>query len=160
MNEHGVMLKSLLERLGTGDPPQLDIAVDPIDGTRPLALGTWNSIATVALAPRGTMFDPGPAFYMYKIAVGPEARDAIDLNAPVVDNLRNIARVKGEDVEDLTVVILDRPRHEKLIAEIRETIEVPVEKSPTPAPSPPLRTQAIPSREPPPPPQDCERSCC
>jgi fructose-1,6-bisphosphatase II len=109
------------ERLGTGVPPLLDIAVDPIDGTRPLALGTWNSIATVALAPRGTMFDPGPAFYMYKIAVGPEARDAIDLNAPVVDNLRNIARVKGEDVEDLTVVILDRPRHEKLIAEIRET---------------------------------------
>jgi fructose-1,6-bisphosphatase II len=109
------------ERLGTGDAPLLDIAVDPIDGTRPLSLGIWNSIATVALAPRGTMFDPGPAFYMYKIAVGPEARDAIDLNAPVVDNLRNIARVKGEDVEDLTVVILDRPRHEKLIAEIRET---------------------------------------
>src|SRR5512135_3616765 len=109
------------EHLGTGQPPLLDIAVDPIDGTRPLSLGIWNSIATVALAPRGTMFDPGPAFYMYKIAVGPEARDVIDLNAPVVDNLRNIASVKGEDVEDLTVVILDRPRHEKLIAEIRET---------------------------------------
>ncbi len=108
------------EHLGTGQPPLLDIAVDPIDGTRPLSLGQWNSIATVALAPRGTMFDPGPAFYMFKIAVGPEARDAIDIEAPVEDNLRNIARARGEDVEDLTVVILDRPRHEKLIAEVRE----------------------------------------
>jgi fructose-1,6-bisphosphatase II len=108
------------ERLGTGQSPQLDIAVDPIDGTRPLSLGLWNSIATVALAPRGTMFNPGPAFYMYKIAVGPEARDVIDINAPVEENLRKIARAKGEDVEDLTVMILDRPRHEKLIAEVRE----------------------------------------
>jgi fructose-1,6-bisphosphatase II len=108
------------EHLGTGDPPQLDIAVDPIDGTRPLSLGLWNSIATVALAPRGTMFNPGPAFYMYKIAVGPEARDVIDLDAPIVDNLHKIARAKGEDVQDLTIVILDRPRHEKLIAEVRE----------------------------------------
>jgi fructose-1,6-bisphosphatase II len=108
------------ERLGTGRPPQLDIAVDPIDGTRPLSLGLWNSIATVALAPRGTMFNPGPAFYMYKIAVGPEARDVIDINAPVEDNLRKIARAKGEDVEDITAVILDRPRHEQLIAEVRE----------------------------------------
>lgn len=108
------------ERLGTGDPPQMDIAVDPIDGTRPLSLGLWNSIATVALAPRGTMFDPGPAFYMYKIAVGPEARDAVDINAPVEDNLRKIARARGERVEDLTVVILDRPRHEQLIADVRE----------------------------------------
>lgn len=108
------------EKLGTGNPPALDIAVDPIDGTRPLSNGIGNSIATVALAPRGTMFNPGPALYMDKIAVGPEARDVIDLNAPVVDNLRVIAKAKGEDVEDLTVVILDRPRHEKLIAEVRE----------------------------------------
>ena len=108
------------ERLGTGHPPDLDIAVDPIDGTRPLSLGQWNSIATVALAPRGTMFDPGPALYMYKLAVGPAARDVIDINAPIEDNLRKIAQAKGEDVEDLTVVILDRPRHEKLIAEVRE----------------------------------------
>lgn len=108
------------EKLGTGNPPALDIAVDPIDGTRPLSNGIGNSIATVALAPRGTMFNPGPALYMDKIAVGPEARDVIDLNAPVVDNLRAIAKAKGEDVEDLTVVILDRPRHEKLIAEVRE----------------------------------------
>ncbi len=108
------------EHLGTGEPPELDIAVDPIDGTRPVSMGVWNAIATVALAPRGTMFDPGPAFYMYKIAVGPESKDVIDINAPVEENLRKIAKAKGEDVEDLTCVILDRPRHEQLIAEVRE----------------------------------------
>ena len=107
------------EHLGTGLPPALDIAVDPIDGTRPLSLGIWNAIATVALAPRGTMFNPGPFMYMFKIAVGPEARDVIDIEAPIEDNLRKIAQAKGEDVEDLTVVVLDRPRHEQLIAEIR-----------------------------------------
>src|SRR5574338_710870 len=108
------------EHLGTGHPPELDIAVDPIDGTRPLALGQWNSIATVALAPRGTLFDPGPGLYMYKIAVGPAARDAINIEAPIEDNLRAIAKARGEDVEDLVVVILDRPRHEQLIAEVRD----------------------------------------
>jgi fructose-1,6-bisphosphatase II len=108
------------ERLGTGEPPEVDIAVDPVDGTRPLALGMNNSIATVALAPRGAMFNPGPFVYMHKIAVGPEARDAIDIDASVEDNLHAIARARGEDVKDLTVVILDRPRHEKLIAEVRK----------------------------------------
>lgn len=108
------------ERLGTGVPPLLDIAVDPIDGTRPTALGLSNAIATVALAPRGTMFNPGPIVYMDKIAVGPEARDVIDIDAPVKDNLMKIAKVKGEDVDDLLVVILDRPRHEQLIREVRE----------------------------------------
>jgi len=107
------------ERLGLGVPPELDLAVDPIDGTRPLAMGLWNSICTVALAQRGSMFNPGPALYMEKIAVGPEARDVIDLNAPVRDNLEKIARAKDERVEDLTVVILDRPRHEALIREVR-----------------------------------------
>ncbi|WP_322507688.1 class II fructose-bisphosphatase [Anaerolinea sp.] len=107
------------ERLGLGVPPELDLAVDPIDGTRPLAMGLWNSICTVALAPRGSMFNPGPALYMEKIAVGAEARDVIDLNAPVRDNLEKIARAKDERVEDLTVVILDRPRHEALIREVR-----------------------------------------
>ena len=76
------------ERLGNGKPPQVDIAVDPIDGTRPLAHGLPNSIATVALAPRGTMFDPGPFVYMNKIAVGPEAKDVVDIEAPVEDNLK------------------------------------------------------------------------
>ncbi|MEW6180430.1 MAG: class II fructose-bisphosphatase [Chloroflexota bacterium] len=108
------------ERLGTGEPPQVDIAVDPIDGTRPTAYGLPNAIATVALAPRGTMFNPGPIVYMDKIAVGPEARDVIDIEAPVEDNLRKIARTKGGNVEDLTCVILDRPRHEELIRRVRK----------------------------------------
>ena len=107
------------EVVGTGDPPEMDIAVDPIDGTRPLAMGRWNSIATVALAPRGTMYDPGPFVYMYKMAVGPAARGAIDIEAPLTDNLQRIARVKGCDVRDLTVIMLDRPRHAEMIAEIR-----------------------------------------
>ncbi len=108
------------ERLGTGEEPQVDIAVDPIDGTRPLALGLQNAISTVALAPRGTMFNPGPFVYMHKIAVGPEAKDVIDINAPVKDNLIKVAKARGEHVKDITVVVLDRPRHERLIAEIRE----------------------------------------
>jgi fructose-1,6-bisphosphatase II len=108
------------ERLGTGEPPLMDIAVDPIDGTRPLAHGLWNSIATVALAPRGTMYNPGPALYMDKIAVGPECKDVIDIEAPVRDNLEKIAKVRGEDVDDLVAVVLDRPRHAELIAEIRK----------------------------------------
>jgi fructose-1,6-bisphosphatase II len=108
------------EQLGTGEPPLLDIAVDPIDGTRPLAYGLPGSIATVALAPRGTMFDPGPFLYMKKIAVGPKAKDAIDIEAPVEDNLNKIARALGEDVEDLVVVILDRPRHADLISQVRK----------------------------------------
>ena len=108
------------EHLGTGDSPQVDIAVDPIDGTRPLALGLSNSIATVALAPRGALFNPGPFMYMNKIVVGPQAKDVIDIEAPVADNLQRIARAKGERVEDLTVVILDRARHQNLITQVRK----------------------------------------
>lgn len=107
------------ERVGNGTGIQVDVAVDPIDGTRPLAFGRSNSIATVAIAPHGTMFDPGPFVYMNKIAVGPEARGKINIEAPVTDNLHAIARAKGKAVEDLTTIILDRPRHEKLIAEVR-----------------------------------------
>ncbi len=107
------------EKLGTGDPPEVDIAVDPVDGTRPLANGIWNAIGVVALAPRGTMYNPGPIVYMNKIAVGPEAKDVIDINAPIRDNLNKIAKARGEDVDDLTVVVLDRPRHAELIDEIR-----------------------------------------
>src|SRR5512146_2364562 len=98
------------ETLGTGNPPLVDIAVDPIDGTRPLAHGLCNAIATVALAPRGTMFASGPAFYMNKIAVGPEAKDAIDIEAPVKDNLQKIAQALDLDLDEVTVVILDRER--------------------------------------------------
>jgi fructose-1,6-bisphosphatase II len=107
------------EMLGTGRGPKVDIAVDPIDGTRLLALGKTNSIATVAVAERGSMFDPGPMVYMYKIAVGPTARGHIDVTAPVTDNLKSVARAKGADVDDLTVMILERPRHRELIEEVR-----------------------------------------
>jgi fructose-1,6-bisphosphatase II len=108
------------ERVGTGEPPLMDIAVDPIDGTRPLSNGLPNSIATVAIAPRGTMFDPGPYVYMDKIAVGPEAAGTIDIEAPVKDNLMRVSRAKEIDIGDLTVVILDRERHSQLISEVRE----------------------------------------
>ena len=107
------------ERVGTGAPPQVDIAVDPIDGTRPLATGNLNAISTVAIAPRGTMFDPGPFVYMNKLAVGPAAKGKVDITAPVEANLHAIARAKGDRVDDLTVIILDRPRHERLIADVR-----------------------------------------
>jgi fructose-1,6-bisphosphatase II len=107
------------ENVGNGLPPDVDVAVDPIDGTRPLALGRTNSIATVALAPRGSMFDPGPFVYMNKLAVGPEAKGVIDIEKPITDNLNAIAKAKGKDVEDLTTVILDRDRHRDMIAEIR-----------------------------------------
>jgi fructose-1,6-bisphosphatase II len=107
------------EYLGTGTPPKLDIAVDPVEGTRLLAHGKTNSIATVAMSERGTMFDPGPIVYMYKIAVGPEAVGHIDINSTVSDNLREVAAVKSMDVDDLTVVILERPRHDEIIEEIR-----------------------------------------
>jgi len=107
------------ERVGTGVPPEVDIAVDPVDGTTPLASGNLNAIAAIALAPRGTMFDPGPFMYMDKIAVGPEASGVIDLDAPVRSNLAQVARAKGDRIRDLTVVILDRPRHKELISEVR-----------------------------------------
>ena len=107
------------EHVGTGQGIEMDIAVDPVDGTRLLANGNWNAIATVALAPRGTMFFPGPTFYMEKIAVGPESRGKVDLQAPVAENLAAVAHARGKRIEDLTVIILDRPRHTQLIAEVR-----------------------------------------
>jgi len=107
------------EKVGNGLPPEVDVAVDPIDGTTPLAFGRTNSIATVSIAPRGTMFDPGPFVYMNKIAVGPLAKGKIDINASVADNLKAIAKGLGKTVEDLTTIVLDRPRHDDLVAEIR-----------------------------------------
>lgn len=107
------------ENVGNGLPPDVDVAVDPIDGTRPLALGRTNSIATVAIAPRGSMFDPGPFVYMNKLAVGPEAKGVIDIEKPITENLKAVAKATGKDVEDLTTVILDRDRHKDMIAEIR-----------------------------------------
>ena len=108
------------EQVGNGSPPDVDVAVDPIDGTRPLAFGRSNSLATVALAPRGTMFDPGPFVYMNKLCVGPEAKDRINIEAPITENLHAIAKAKGRAVEDLTTIILDRDRHTEMIAEIRK----------------------------------------
>lgn len=107
------------EHIGNGLPPKVDVAVDPVDGTRALAKGLPNSISVVALAERGTMYYPGHVAYMEKIAVGPEAKGAIDLTASVGQNLRAIAAAKDSAVNDLTVVVLDRPRHDQLIAEIR-----------------------------------------
>jgi fructose-1,6-bisphosphatase II len=108
------------EVLGTGMPPQVDIAVDPIDGTRLTSLGLPGAVAVVALAERGTMFNPGHIVYANKIAVGPRAKGVVDINAPVKDNLANVARALGKDVHDLTVVILDRDRHKELIHEVRQ----------------------------------------
>ena len=97
----------------------MDIAVDPIDGTTLTATGRSGALSVVALAPRGTMYSPGKLVYMDKIAVGPEARGHIDINAPVSVNLKAIAQAKNRDVDDLTVMILDRPRHADLIKEVR-----------------------------------------
>lgn len=108
------------ERVGTGRAPKVDVAVDPIDGTNLTAKGLPNAITVVALAERGSMYYNPHFVYMNKIAVGPGAKGAIDINAPVRDNLVRIARFKERNVEDLTVVVLDRPRHSDLIQEIRE----------------------------------------
>ena len=107
------------ERIGNGEPPVVDIAVDPIDGTTLTSKGMNGALAVVALAERGTMFDPGPCMYMEKIAAGPEARDVLDLDAPIAENLERLAKVKGTDVSGLTVTILERPRHEQIVKEVR-----------------------------------------
>lgn len=107
------------EQVGCAEFPEVDIAVDPIDGTRLLSLGMANAVSVVALADRGSMFSCADIAYMEKIAVGPEAADAIDLNLSATENLLRIAEAKRMEVRDLTVVVLDRPRHEALIAEIR-----------------------------------------
>jgi fructose-1,6-bisphosphatase II len=108
------------ERLGTGDPPEVDIAVDPVDGTTLTAKGMPNAIAVIAMAERTAMFDPGPCVYMEKLAVGRWFTDVVDFEAPITRNLRAIARAKGGHVADVTVSILDRPRHEDLVREVRE----------------------------------------
>jgi fructose-1,6-bisphosphatase II len=108
------------EEIGNGQPPIVDIAVDPIDGTTLTSKGMSGALAVVALAERGTMFDPGPCVYMEKIATGEEAAGAIDLEAPVSENLKKVAKAKGTDVEDLMVTVLERPRHEQIVKEIRE----------------------------------------
>ncbi|MET8568479.1 class II fructose-bisphosphatase [Streptomyces sp. NPDC004783] len=109
------------ERVGDGTGAEVDIAVDPIDGTTLTAKGMTNAIAVLAAAERGSMFDPSAVFYMDKLVTGPEAADFVDIDAPVSVNIRRVAKAKRSTPEDVTVVILDRPRHDGLIKEVRET---------------------------------------
>lgn len=109
------------EVVGDGSKPDTDVAVDPIDGTTLTSLGRGNALSVIAVSEKDTMFDPGPCVYMEKIAVGPGAVGHIDITASPTQNLRWIAKAKGENVRDLTVMILDRDRHKDLIAEVRAT---------------------------------------
>jgi len=108
------------ERIGDGTPPAADIAVDPIDGTTLTSLGRGNAIAVIAVSERGTMYDPGPCVYMEKIAAGPESAGAIDITATPTENLNAVAKALGKKVTEVTAVVLDRPRHDDLIGEIRQ----------------------------------------
>jgi fructose-1,6-bisphosphatase II len=108
------------EEVGSGHGPEVDVAVDPLEGTRLTAKGQPNAIAVIALAERGTMFFPGAAVYMDKIACGPEAIDKVDIEAPARENVERVARAKGKKPTEMTVVVLERDRHEGLVAELRE----------------------------------------
>jgi fructose-1,6-bisphosphatase II len=107
------------ELVGDGTGSQVDVAVDPIDGTTLCAKGMTNAISVLAVAERGTMYDPSAVFYMRKLAAGPIAADVVDITAPVAENLARIAKAKDERIADLTVCILDRPRHDDLVQEVR-----------------------------------------
>jgi len=108
------------ERIGDGTPPQVDVAVDPLEGTRLTALGMPNAIAVIALAERGSMFDPGPCLYMEKIAGGPEIADLLDLDRPLPETLALVAERKHVDIRDVMVVMLDRERHHEAMRQVRE----------------------------------------
>jgi fructose-1,6-bisphosphatase II len=108
------------EHIGDGSPPQVDVAVDPLEGTRLTALGMPSALAVIALAERGAMFDPGPCMYMEKIAGGPEIADLLDLDRPLPETLKLVAERKGIDVRDVMVVMLDRERHHDAMREVRE----------------------------------------
>lgn len=107
------------ERVGDGTGPEVDVAVDPIDGTTLTAKGMNNAVAVMAVAPRGSMYDPSAVFYMEKLVTGPEAADAVDIRLPVAENIHRVAKAKGAQPSDVTVVLLDRPRHQQLADEIR-----------------------------------------
>ncbi len=109
------------EEVGDGTGPEVDVAVDPIDGTTLMSKGMPNAIAVLAVAERGTMYDPAAVFYMDKLVTGPDAAAAVDIAAPVADNVQAVAKAKGASVEDVTVCVLDRPRHERLVREVRES---------------------------------------
>jgi fructose-1,6-bisphosphatase II len=107
------------EEVGNGEGPDCDFAVDPVDGTTLMSKGLPNAISVLAVAERGAMYDPSAVFYMNKIAVGPDAVDAIDITVPIGENIRQVAKVKHLSVSDMTVCILDRPRHKQLISDVR-----------------------------------------
>ncbi|MFI5624063.1 class II fructose-bisphosphatase [Nocardioides sp. NPDC051685] len=109
------------EQVGDGTGPECDVAVDPIDGTTLTAKGMSNAVAVMAVAPRGSMYDPSAVFYMEKLVTGPEAADVVDIRLPVAENIAAVAKAKDTTVSDITVIVLDRPRHDKLVEEIRET---------------------------------------
>jgi fructose-1,6-bisphosphatase II len=109
------------EHVGDGTGPACDVAVDPIDGTTLAAKGMTNAVSVMAVAPRGAMYDPSAVFYMEKLATGPEAADVVDIRLPVAENIRRTAKAKDGTNEDITVVILDRPRHSRLVDQIRST---------------------------------------
>ncbi|TWE09282.1 class II fructose-bisphosphatase [Rudaeicoccus suwonensis] len=108
------------EQVGDGTGPDVDVAVDPIDGTTLTAKGMTNAVSVMAVSERGSMYDPSAVFYMDKLAAGPDAADVVDIRLPVAENIKRVAKVKKGSVSDVTVVLLDRPRHEQLAAEIRE----------------------------------------
>ncbi len=107
------------EAVGNGNGPECDVAVDPIDGTTLTSAGLNGAVSVIALAPRGSMFDPKDVYYMNKIVTGPEAASVIDITAPAGENVRRVAKAKGVDVSDITVIVLDRPRHDDLLKELR-----------------------------------------
>ncbi|MCJ0894080.1 class II fructose-bisphosphatase [Rhodococcus sp. ARC_M12] len=109
------------EQVGNGNGPEVDFAVDPVDGTTLMAKGMPNAISVLAVAERGAMFDPSAVFYMRKIAVGPDFADVIDITAPVAENIARVAKIKKGSTSDVTVCILDRPRHAELIQQVRDT---------------------------------------
>jgi fructose-1,6-bisphosphatase II len=109
------------ERVGDGTGPDVDVAVDPIDGTTLTAKGMSNALSVIAVAERGTMFDPSAVFYMEKLAAGPDAAEVVDIRLPARENIRRVAKAKGVDQQDVTVCVLDRPRHDALVREIRDT---------------------------------------
>ncbi|GAA1528942.1 class II fructose-bisphosphatase [Nocardioides humi] len=109
------------EEVGDGTGPECDVAVDPIDGTTLTAKGMANAVAVLAVAPRGTMYDPSAVFYMEKLVTGPEAAEVVDIRYPVAENIHQVAKAKGSNPSDVTVVLLDRPRHATLVEEIRAT---------------------------------------
>ena len=109
------------EKVGDGTGPECDVAVDPIDGTTLAAKGMSNAIAVLAVSPRGSMYDPSAVFYMEKLVTGPEAADVVDIRLPAAENIKRVAKAKGTSTSDVTVVLLDRPRHQALAEEIRAT---------------------------------------